>query len=183
MNKFIQGFLIFTIAILVITFQTADVNAAPSNERTIEQKVGKEIRRMPYYGVFDIISFEVDGSTVILSGQVYNATNKKSAEKRVRKIEGVENVVNNIEILPFSRFDKVIRRRSVRTFYRNGNHYRYVQGKNPSVRIIVKRGHVTLEGYVRSKGDSRFAKILAGGVFGTFSVTNNLIVTKENIKF
>ena len=183
MRKFIQANLIFAIAIIGISFGSVSVDAAPVNQRTIEQKVGKKIRTLPYYGVFDIISFEVDGDTVVLSGQVYNARNKKSAEKRVRKIDGVENVVNNIEILPYSRFDNDIRWRTVRAFYRGGNLYRYLQGTSPSVRIIVNRGHVTLEGYVRSKGDSRFAEILAEGVFGTFSVTNNLVVTKENIKF
>ena len=178
--KIIFSFLILTIAI--ISFSFVDINArsfSGKDTKTIELKVEKQIKRLAYYGVFDIIAFEVDGSTVILSGKVLNAVNRKSAERRIRKIDGVENVVNNIEILPLSRFDDSIRFRTVRALSRGGNVYRYLQGVNPAMRIIVKHGHVTLEGYVRTKGDSRLAYLLANGVTGTFSVTNNLVVTKE----
>lgn len=183
MMKTLRGFLILTIAIL--GFSIINTNAQTvsdggnATQLELERKVYKEILKMPYYGLFDSIGFEVDGSTVTLSGKVYNASNRKSAEKRVKKIEGVENVVNNIEILPLSSFDNNIRRQIVREFANGGSLYRYLQGTNPSVRIIVDNGHVTLEGYVGNNGDSRLANILAQGVPGTFSVTNNLIVTKE----
>ena len=180
--KIIRSFLILSVAIL--GFSYVDASALPNNEtRTIEQKVGKEIRKLPYYGVFDLISYQVEGDTVTLSGKVYNAINRRNAVNRVKKIEGVEKVVNNIELLPPSRFDDVIRYRTVRAFVRAGSLYRYIQGVNPSVRIIVDRGHITLEGYVRSKGDSRLANIVAKGVPGTFSVKNNLVVTRDNVKF
>ncbi|MEZ5346691.1 MAG: BON domain-containing protein [Pyrinomonadaceae bacterium] len=180
--RILKSFLVLTIAILTFTqINTLAANMSGGND--ISQQVGKEIRKLPYYGVFDIISYEVDGNTVILSGRVYNAMNKKSAERRVEDIDGVENVVNNIEILPFSGFDNDIRRKTLRAFAGTGNIYGYLQGNNPSMRIIVDNGHVTLEGYVRTEGDSRLANILANGVTGVFSVTNNLVVTKENIKF
>ncbi len=180
----ITTFLIFTIAILGFSYSEASANNAPAiNSETIERQVGKKIRGLPYYGVFDFITYQVKGDTVILAGKVNNGINRKSAASVVKKIDGVSNVVNNIEILPPSRFDSIIRSRTVRSFLRTGGVYRYLQGNNPSMRIIVDGGHITLEGYVRNKGDSRTANILANGIPGVFSVTNNLIVTKEDIKY
>lgn len=177
----ITGFLILTIAILGFSYTEASAKNAPSvNSETIERQVGKKIRGLPYYGVFDFIAYEVKGDTVTLSGKVNNAINRKSAASVVRKIDGVSTVINNIKVLPPSSFDSAIRSRTVRSFLRTGNLYRFLQGNDPSVRIIVDGGHITLEGYVRGKGDSRLANIVANGIPGVFSVTNNLIVTKED---
>jgi hyperosmotically inducible periplasmic protein len=107
--------------------------------------------------------------------------NKKDAERSVKKVQGVRNVVNQIEILPLSRFDDSIRLRTLRTFStRGGSLYRYLQGTNPSVRIIVDRGHITLEGIVSSRGDSNLANILANQVAGVFSVKNNLQIERDS---
>lgn len=182
--RIFKNFIVLTIAILAFTFTDAKAaTVTTNNDSTISQKVGKEIRKLPYYGVFDLISYEVNGKTVVLSGRVYNAMNRKSAERRIEDIDGVEKVVNNIEILPYSGFDNEIRRQTLTAFARTGGIYGYLQGNNPSMRIIVDNGHVTLAGYVRTNGDSRLANILANGVSGVFSVTNNLVVTKENMKF
>lgn len=182
--KVLKGFLILSVAILGFSFVNVEArsfsNDVEITQADIEKKVFKKILGMPYYGLFDNIKFEVDGSTVILHGDVYNGINRSSAARRVAKIDGVENVVNNIKLLPPSRFDNVIRRRLVRRFSNGGSLYRYIIGVNPNMRIIVKRGHITLEGFVGNSGDSRLANILAQGVPGTFSVTNNLEVTKKN---
>ncbi len=181
--RVLKSFLVLSVAILGFSFVNVEARSFSDSgnitQEQLEKKVFKKILTMPYYGVFDNIRFEVDGSTVTLQGKVYNAINRKSAERRIAKLDGVENVINNIEILPLSRFDYTIRIRTVRTFANTGGIYRYLQGNNPSMRIIVERGHLTLEGYVRTDGDYRLADILAKGVPGTFSVTNNLKVTKK----
>ena len=182
--RVLKSFLILSVAILGFSFVNVEARNISNGEDVpqtqIEKKVFKEILKLPYYGLFDQIGFEVNGNTVILYGKVYNATNKGSAERRVKDIEGVEKVINNIEILPLSRFDDSIRNRTVRTFTNNGGSlYRYLQGVNPSMRIIVERGNITLEGFVNNKGDYRLANILANGVPGVFSVTNNLEVTNQ----
>jgi osmotically-inducible protein OsmY len=95
----------------------------------------------------------------------------------VKGIRGVTDVVNNIEVLPLSSFDDRIRYQVARTLTSGGGSlYRYLQGSNPSIKIIVKNGNVTLEGYVANRGDSNLANILTNGVSGVFSVRNNLIV-------
>jgi hyperosmotically inducible protein len=88
-------------------------------------------------------------------------------------------VVNNIQVLPLSSFDDSIRLRTLRTLQSGGSLYRYFLGASPSVKIIVDRGNVTLEGFVVNRGDYNLANILANGVSGVFSVRNNLVVEKE----
>ena len=85
-------------------------------------------------------------------------------------------------MLPLSSFDDQIRRRTYRTIFNTGGLYRYAMGANPSIHIVVNRGHVTLEGVVDSVGDSRLANIAANGVPGVFSVTNNLRVGSDKAR-
>src|SRR5215510_11160565 len=146
----------------------------------IEQKVRKELVTIPYYGVFDNLAFKVDGDVVTLFGQVTRPTTRKDAERRVARIEGVERVVNNIEVLPLSGFDDSIRVRTYRAVFRSGSLYRYAMGANPSIHIVVKNGRVALEGVVSSKMDSQLAYMAANGVPGVFSVTNNLRIASQS---
>jgi len=94
--------------------------------------------------------------------------------------EGVDRVINNIEVLPLSGFDDSIRAREYRAIFRSGSLYRYALGANPSIHIIVDRGRVTLEGVVSSQMDSQLAAIAARGVSGVFAVTNNLRVERKS---
>ena len=184
MNK-IKSFFAFSIAIIAIS--VVGVNAqsytAVNSEKTIERQVFKQILGLPYYGLFDNIKFEVKGDTVILSGKVNSLGTRNSAEQVVKKIDGVRKVINNIDELPPSSFDNTIRRQLVRTFSRDGGSlYRYLQGTNTSVRLIVENGHVTLEGYVANQSDSNLANILANGISGVFSVQNNLVVESNGVR-
>ena len=145
----------------------------------IMKKVRKELVTLPYYGVFDNLAYEVEGGTVTLYGQVVRPSTRQDAEHRVARIEGVERVVNRIEVLPLSSFDDSIRARTYRTLFRTGGLYRYGMGANPSIHIVVNRGHVTLEGVVSSEGDKQLAYMAAQGVPGVFSVTNNLRSERE----
>lgn len=183
--KYIKNLLV--IAIAVFGFSAVNLQAQSygrdrnvSAQTMIERQVFKGILKLPYYGVFDNIAYKVDGGTVTLYGKVVRPTTKKDAARVVQRIGGVTNVVNNIEVLPLSNFDDSIRYRTLRTLANNGGSlYRYFLGTNPSVKIIVDRGNVTLEGYVANRGDFNLANILANGVPGVFSVKNNLVVEKE----
>ena len=184
--KYLRNLLVLSIAILGFTFSDAhaqnQVVVGKKPARGIERQVFKQIIKLPYYGVFDNIAFRVDGNTVTLYGKVVQPTTRRSAERVVEKIEGVENVVNNIEVLPLSNFDDSIRIRTLRTLSNGGALGRYFNGINPPVRIIVERGNVTLEGFVANRGDYNLANILTRGVSGVFGVKNNLIVEKEMIR-
>lgn len=143
----------------------------------LQEEVRHQLWLLPYFGVFDNLEFKVEpGGKVTLLGQVRNATLKDDAERRVKRVPGVDQVVNNIEILPVSPGDDRIRLRVYRVIYRNTALERYAIQAVPPIHIVVKNGHVTLEGAVGSEMDKNIANIKARGVSGVFSVTNNLRV-------
>ena len=167
-----------------VTMQTQGGGAplSPEAQQKLIKKIQSAILKLPYFGVFDNIAFELQGRTVVLLGSVTSehSQTKQDAERAVKKIEGVEKVVNNIEVLPPSPVDDRLRRQVYATlFTQNSPLFRYGQDKvNPPIRIIVKGGHVTLEGVVDSENDKNLATLRANQVPGVFSATNNLRVVK-----
>lgn len=154
---------------------TPTASLADVRVHEIERKAYKQLIKLPFYGVFDHIAFKVDDDTVTLLGKVAVARNKKDAERAVKRVAGVNRVVNRIEVLPPSSFDNRIRLRTLRTLARSGL-FRYFQEPNPSVRIIVDGGRLALEGQVANRGDFNLMNVLANGISDVFSVKNNLIV-------
>jgi len=158
---------------------SADRSAAVSGDRSA-QRLTKEVRHelvmLPYYGVFDNLAYQVDGATVTLMGQVTKPTLKSDAEHVVKDIEGVQRVVNNIEVLPVSPNDDRIRVAAYRAIFGDAALNRYAMQAVPPIHIIVKNGNITLEGVVANEGDKNIANIRANGVAGAFGVKNNLHV-------
>jgi hyperosmotically inducible protein len=150
----------------------------PADEAKMIQEIRHKLVTLPYYGVFDDLGFTVNGGTVTLEGAVTQpGFLKDNAEKAVKEVEGVTNVVNNIEILPLSGNDDRIRRAVYRAIYGDpALSTRYGFRAVPSLHIIVKNGHVRLEGVVANEFDSNLARIRANGVSGVFSVDNELRV-------
>jgi len=149
----------------------------------IVKEVRHELVMLPYYGVFDNLAYKVDpDGTVTLLGQVSRPALKSDAENVVKKIEGVEKVVNNIEVLPASINDDRIRRAAYRAIYGNSTLSQYQLRAVPPIHIIVNNGHITLEGVVARQMDKQIAGMQANHVRGTFSVTNNLRVEEEENK-
>ncbi len=150
---------------------------AANAPKTLEEQVRHELVMLPYYGVFDQLSFRVDGTTVTLMGKVIRPVLKSDAENVVKRVPGVSSVKNEIEVLPLSRFDDRIRLAELRAVYGNSALFRYnLAGPIAPIRILVKNGDVTLEGVVASQTDKNIAGIAANAVAGVFSVTNNLQV-------
>ncbi len=160
----------------------ADNSLSPQDENRLIREVRHELLMLPYYGVFDDLKFQVEGHTVILSGYVtsHDSVTKSDAENSVKHIEGVEKVINNIEVLPPSSMDDRIRTETYRAIYGYGPLFKYANMTIPSIHIIVKNGHVMLEGVVDSETDKNVAGIRANSVPGVFSVTNNLQVVNQN---
>lgn len=166
-----------TALVAALLLASAIVVAAPAaaGSQPMSKSVRKALVKLPYYGVFDNLEYSIapDG-TVTLYGQVVRPTTKKDAEYSVARVAGVNRVVNKIEVLPLSSFDDSLRLRAYRTIFNTGGLYRYALGANPSVHIVVERGHLTLEGVVANEGDRNLAYVAARSVPGAFSVTNNL---------
>lgn len=184
-------------------------NAGPgaNQEKLVRlaEEVRKQIVTLPQYGVFDNIHFGVhpDG-TVVLRGEASRPSLKSSAENVVKKVEGVEKVDNQIEVLPVSRNDDRIRAAVYAAIYGSAPLQRYTSNRAgprmPSVaraaggitndppigfhaiHIIVNNGHVTLTGVVDNEADMAIAGIRASGVPNVFSVDNQLQVANEQTK-
>lgn len=167
--------------ILTIVLSSSALLAQRVSEKGTQRlirEVRHELVMLPYYGVFDNLAYKVDGYTVTLLGQVARPTLKTDAERAVKDIEGIERVINEIEVLPTSPNDDRIRRAVYRAIYGYPALQMYSLRAVPPIHIIVKNGNLTLEGAVAREGDKNLAGMQANGVPGVFSVKNNLVVDK-----
>jgi hyperosmotically inducible protein len=167
----------FALAPTMIAQTEYGQSVSPSEAR-IQKEVRHELLMLPYFGVFDYIAFQVKGDTVILQGEVTRPTLKSDAENVVKHIEGVQQVINNIEVLPPSPMDDQLRLALYRAIYGYPALEKYALGVQKPIRIIVKNGRVTLEGVVDSETDKNLVTVRANSVPGIFSVTNNLRVVQ-----
>ena len=181
MKKLLATAFLFT---MLLAAMPSLANPKANSANTVEtekmtKKVRKELVTLPFFSVFDNLAFKVEEGTVTLYGQVTRPSLRKDAARVVERIAGVEEVVNQIEVLPLSNFDDQIRFATYRAIYRQPGLDRLSLMATPPIRIIVKNGNVTLEGVVNNKGDATRAFIAANGVSNVFSVKNNLRVENE----
>jgi hyperosmotically inducible protein len=186
-----RGLCLFLGLALFTTMVFAQTTALPHERQKLggtepTQRIAREVLHemlmLPWYSVFDNLAYRVEGYTVHLYGQVVNPALKSDAEASVKHIEGVQKVVNNIEVLPPSGQDDRIRRAEYRAIYGFDGLSKYSWGTVPSIHIIVKGGHVTLVGVVDNPTDKQMAEMRAKGVSGVFSVDDQLQVAGEKQK-
>ena len=161
---------------LAIGIPAARAGVGSVDKSSLDYKVHRELVTLPWYGVFDNLQYQVNGGKVILSGEVVSehSQTKRDAENAVKRIPGVTEVVNNIEVLPPLPFDNQIRRAEYRAIFSQATLSGYSMGSIPQIHIIVNGGHVTLEGTVMNEMDRNIAGLAANSVSNVFSVTNNL---------
>jgi len=193
MKKLLVTVLTLPLIFSMVAFANPAIRDNPSvgalSQKSIDRiikEVHHELVMLPFYGVFDNLAYKVDpDGTVTLLGQVApvrGPSTKSGAEDAVKRIEGVTKVVNNIEVLPLSQNDDRIRRDAYRAIYGNEVLSEYQLRAVPPIHIIVKNGHITLEGVVARQMDKQIAGMQANSVPGAFSVTNNLGVEEEEKK-
>jgi BON domain-containing protein len=162
---------------------------------TIEN-IREAVNRLPYYGVFDFVSFQYDDGTVALSGYVYQPQLKRDIVSAVKRVSRVDDVVDRIEVLPTSQHDDDLRLRAFARIYGDNVLSRYAPGgglmrddlvnmrRYPGwqpfgtypIKIIVNRGRITLAGAVDSTFDRTIAGHRAREIPGAFAVDNALVV-------
>jgi hyperosmotically inducible periplasmic protein len=171
------GFFLFVSFIAVTGL--AQVTKGKQNMEARHARLAKQVRHelvlLPYYSVFDNLTFRIEGvDDVVLMGQVVRPTLKQEAESAVHGIEAAGKVVNNIVVLPLSPNDDSLRRAAFRAIYSQAGLDLYAMSAVPSVHIIVNNGNITLEGVTANQMDKDLAGMAARQVSGAFSVTNNL---------
>ncbi len=181
-NRLLFGFALPALLLSVAVITPASARASAGQETKANQNLVREVRHqlllLPYYTVFDNLAFKVDGDHVTLEGQVTRPTLKSDAEAAVKSIEGISGVTNNIEVLPPSPMDDQLRRALYRAIYGDPQLSKYGWSSMPSIHIIVKNGHVSLEGVVDNDADKNLAGLRANSVPNVFEVKNNLVVKK-----
>ncbi len=157
------------------------------------------------YTVFDWISGRYLKGTLTLQGWVRNEQLKREAEKTARGTAGVDEVVNQIEVLPALSTDDDIRLRAYVAVYSSGGLEQYGPsgqftasamndladsarfgldasgvGRGPhAIHIIVNGARVLLLGQVRATGDRRIAEASLRTLSGVLGVTNQLRVAGQ----
>ena len=164
--------------LIIAAFALAAAAAQDKPVGGLEDAVFKAIWLEPSFGVFDNLSFKIDGTEVTLLGQALLPLTKINVGARAGKVAGVTKVTNEIEVLPLSMNDDSIRLRAYRALFGAADLYRYALASNPSIHIIVKNGHLTLEGMVSTSSDAQRALMAARGLSGVFSVKSNLKTEK-----
>lgn len=183
-------------AILVTT--TLHAQSVAVKETTL--MVQRALQQLPYYGVFDFLAFGVDRGTVTVTGYAYRGNLKSDVANAVKRVAGVDELGNKIEVLPASQNDDRIRWSTFYNIYTDDFLSRYAPGGAMSARyealsfarfpgmqpfgmypihIIVKNGRTTLLGIVDNEADKTLAGVRAREVTGVFGVENDLIVGRK----
>jgi osmotically-inducible protein OsmY len=145
----------------------------------LEKKLAKQLAydRVGYSdNAFNYVALSVKDGVVTLRGDAMWDPPKDSAVAIVARTPGVKDVVDDVKVLPVSRFDDSIRMRTARAIYRDSVLGKYATDPVDPIRIVVDNGHVTLYGTVQSTMDKTIAGLRANSVSGAFSVDNKLVV-------
>jgi hyperosmotically inducible periplasmic protein len=189
--------------LLMIVPLVTGVSATLAQPRAPERQVVENIRstllRLPYYGVFDFLAFSYDKGTVTLSGYAYRSQLKKDAVNAVKRLRGVDEVIDSIEELSIAPHDDAIRWATFYTIYNDNSLSRYAPGgplysvdrrfdmigfpgMQPigmyPIHIVVDRGRILLVGAVDSEADKTLAGLRARGIPQVFGVENALEVVR-----
>lgn len=188
--------------VVLLTAGTAAETVTTTQEMT--RQVRRALERLPYYGVFDHVTFTVDRGVVTLNGYAYNGGLRSAAEMAAKRTSGVDEVANRLEVLPASQEDDRIRWATFYRIYTDAFLSRYASGGDIgarreiyqarrwgglyqplglySIHIVVRHGQTTLYGVVDSEADRQIAEVRAREVFGTFGVANEVVVAKRVAK-
>ena len=115
--------------LMFLVFAAAVPGAQSVSQRQRQFDIENELERLPTYGVFDSIGFDYDRGKVTLVGHAYQGGLKSHAENAVKRVPGVDEVDNKIELLPASSNDDRIR---WATFYN-------IYGDSFTVAIFARR--------------------------------------------
>jgi len=168
----------FILSALLTVALTGPAWAGEPSNLQVFNDVSKSVQRYSYFTIFDSVHASIVDGVVTLSGKVTMPYKADDLVKRVAKVDGVTQVVNQLRVLPVSQFDNQLRAQIARAIYSNSALSNYGLGPNPSIHIIVEHGRVTLDGVVMNDMDRQIARSVVGS-FSTFGVKNELKTDEE----
>ena len=164
--------------VLVALLSVVSALAQDRHDQRIANDIARQVNSYSRFTIFDDVNISVENGLVTLSGKVTMPYKKNDIARRVTDVNGVREVMNQIEVLPVSPFDEELRLRIARAIYGNPSFWTYAAMANPPIHIIVEHGKVTLTGVVNSNVERMLARSLATG-WGELSVTNYLRTDAE----
>ena len=170
-------FRILSAGLLLAALATPVPARAQISDADLGERVANAVQRYARFDIFDDVNISVDNRAVRLTGRVTMPVKREEIGKRVAKIDGVRSVVNDIQVLPLSRFDDDLRIRVARAIYNHPSFWQYATMASPPIHIIVENGHITLTGRVNSQVESSLAFAVAH-VAGSFDVRNDLKIDR-----
>jgi osmotically-inducible protein OsmY len=148
------------------------------SDSAIAQRIASEIRRYVFYSIFDDVNLKVEKGVVTLIGRVTAPMKQGQMEELAARVAGVQDVVNELQVLPVSPVDDQLRQTLAARIYNDPMFWRYAISSDPPIHIIVEHSRVTLTGVVSSNIEKQKAEIIARGTFGVLNVENRLRVEK-----
>ena len=148
--------------------------ARGESDAQVAATVADRVRRYVLYSVFDDVNLTVHEGVVTLTGRVIQGFKVKDIEDVVSRVMGVQEVRNELQVLPTSIVDDQLRNSVASQIYGDPLFETYAFQVNPPIHIIVENGRVTLTGVVTSQVQRTKAEMIARTVFGVMSVENKL---------
>jgi hyperosmotically inducible periplasmic protein len=177
---------------------------AQAPERPLIEALGN-VYRLRHYTAFDWISAHYLKGTLTLQGFARTAQLKEQASAAARKASGIDDVINQIEVLPSHQGDDDLRVRAYAAIYGSSALERYAPGGQLSsaalseildagrlgldaadigrgphaIHIVVNGARILLLGEVKASGDRRIAEATLRTLPGVLGVTNQLRVAGQ----
>ena len=187
----------------ILTIAAAPIHSEQADRPLVEAM--RNIYRLTSYSAFDWISARYLKGTITLQGFARTARLKQQAEEAARKAAGIDEVVNEIELLPTGQGDDNIRVRAYAAIYGAAGLEQYAPGgqltsaaqdelansgrfgldgadigRGPhAIHIIVNAARVLLIGDVKTRGDRQMAEGSVRTLPGVLSVQNQLRVPER----
>src|SRR5476651_2241340 len=103
------GSMMAAIALTAGIAQAASVQGNSRRDFQVIKDVATSVQRYTQFTIFDDVSANVKDGVVTLSGKVTMPYKRDDIEKRVKKVDGVRDVRDDITVLPVSQFDEQLR--------------------------------------------------------------------------
>ena len=159
-----------TAALALVLWLPLAAMAQDAYDTRLHDDITRSLHSYTRLTIFDDVEAQVQNRIVTISGKVTMPFKRDELGRRLGDIPGVQEVRNDIKVLPVSIEDDELRKRIARAIYGNSAFYRYAGMPRPPIHIIVENGGVTLMGVVPTDVDRALARSLATGK-GERSVT------------
>jgi osmotically-inducible protein OsmY len=150
------------------------------SDQAVGEAVASRLRRYVFFTIFDDVDVELTDGIATLTGSVTMPYKSQAMVELASRVDGVQQVVDKLEVLPVSGFDDQIRYAAAVRIYNDPLFWNYAIQVNPPIHIVVKHGRVTLTGVVMSEVERRKAEQIARSIFGVLSVENKLRLERES---